>query len=163
MEHALDQFHAAQRASRLQPQLPPHLPLVIKQEQAQGALQHHKTLEPLPRAGPQVPVGAHVGAGLHHVQEALHQVRLGVQVVVAAQPGGAARLGGHRIKQSLVEALHGGDRRRGGAHGVGVAGQGGSRRSTRGGQGGADTDRVQGMAALSADGRAVQAPPRKRW
>jgi hypothetical protein len=49
-------------------------------------------------------VGAHIGAGLEHVQEPLDLIRFGVEVVIEATARGLTGLSGHRIEQGLIKA-----------------------------------------------------------
>lgn len=99
------QLHASHRALGIEAKAIDRVASGVEQQQAHGALQHHKTFKPLAWAGAQMAVGTHVGARLHHVEEALHQLRFLMEIVVAAQPRRAAGLSGDRVKQRLIQAL----------------------------------------------------------
>jgi hypothetical protein len=49
-------------------------------------------------------MGTHIGAGLQHIQKALHQVRGAVQIVVQAPAWATEGTGSHRIEKGLVQA-----------------------------------------------------------
>ena len=53
-------------------------------------------------------VRPYVGAGLQHVEKALHQIGALMQVVVQAFARSLQSLAGHRIKQRLIDALQSG-------------------------------------------------------
>ena len=57
--------------------------MLIQQEQADGPLEHHEAFEARPGSVPQMAVRPYIGAGLHHVKEALHGIGLRMEVVVA--------------------------------------------------------------------------------
>jgi hypothetical protein len=50
-------------------------------------------------------MGAHVGAGLQHIEETLHRIALLVQVVVPAPAGRLPGLQGHGVEQRLIDPL----------------------------------------------------------
>jgi hypothetical protein len=51
-------------------------------------------------------MGTHIGAGLQHIQETLHQVRGAVQIVVQAPAWTTEGPGSHRIEKGLIQAAH---------------------------------------------------------
>ena len=85
MHLALRQLQAAQWPGRLQAVALEHRPVLIEQQQADGALQHHEALEAGPRCAAAMPVRPHVGARLQGIEKALHQIRIRGEFLNAGQ------------------------------------------------------------------------------
>ena len=83
------------------------LALAVEQQQSDGALQHQETFEACAGTVAPVAVGPHIGAGLHHVEEALNRILFPVEIVVQAQAGVLPGLGGNLGEQLLVDAAKG--------------------------------------------------------
>jgi len=65
----------------------PDLPRFIEDQQTDRSLEHNKTLEPLTEPLSAMAVGAHIGAWLQDVQEALNTVLLLMEIEIAAKSG----------------------------------------------------------------------------
>ena len=80
-----------------------NLTLTLKQQQADGALQHQETFEACAGTVAPVAVGPHIGAGLQHVEEALNRILFPVEIVVKAQAGMLPSLSGNLREQITVD------------------------------------------------------------
>ena len=98
------QLNAPHITAGLQPFGVQHRALVIQQQQTDGPLKHHKTFKALAGVGAQMAMGTHIGAGLQHIQKALHQVWGAVQIVVQAPAWTTEGPGSNRIEEGLVQA-----------------------------------------------------------
>ena len=105
MDDALRQLDPTQGAGSIEALTAPQGPVLIQQEQADGPLEHHEALKARPWAVPQMAVRPHIGAGLHHIEEALHGIGLRMEVVVAPQPGQRAGLGRQPLEQAVIDPL----------------------------------------------------------
>ena len=105
MEGTFSELQTANGSSRIQ-SLPLNAEAVlVKQQNADRALQDHKAFESLAGALTAVAMGPDVGPGLHDVQETLHQVTLLMQVEIHPLSFTLASPTRHLIEQVLINQL----------------------------------------------------------
>ncbi len=107
MEQPFGQLHAAHLTAGFEPFALQDLACAVQHQQANTALQHHKTLKTGPGLFAPMTMGAHIGARLQHVEEALHQITFLVQVVVFASPWAGCSALSHLREQALRDSSYG--------------------------------------------------------